>query len=197
MRSVQQTARSCRLPLGPIRQVADQHVKNRREDQTEIPALGVFRLQSGRARVNRGDLGLCRDVLRRILHSSRLQIGHAFRRDGARAEVIATVENLTGAWQDIEIDLINDYHVVLNRSENAGAVRLSEHFTGGTAIVDNFYDTGRIDREPCAGGWIRFQEGSREWIRERRVRALHASAAIARIQAGAGHFRNTERIAPS
>ena len=58
------------------------------------------------------------------------------------------MENLSSEWQDIEIDLINDYHIALNRAKNAGAVRLSEHFTGGTAIVDNFYDTGRIDREP-------------------------------------------------
>ncbi len=84
----------------------------------------------------------------RLSPNNTLQIGHAFRRDGARAEVIATVENLTSEWQDIEIDLINDYHVALNRCQNAGAVRLSEHFTGGTVIVDNFYDTGRIDREP-------------------------------------------------
>ncbi len=84
----------------------------------------------------------------RLSPNSNIQIGHAFRRDGARAEVIASVENLTGDWQDIEIDLLNDYHIALNRSKNAGAVRLSEHFTGGTQIIDNFYDTGRIDREP-------------------------------------------------
>lgn len=110
----------------------------------------------------------------RLSPNNTLQIGHAFRRDGARAEVIATVENLTGEWQDIEIDLVNDYHVALNRSKNAGAVRLSEHFTGGTVIIDNFYDTGRIDREP--DGLLReiVLSNEQDWLKNVPMEAVKA-----------------------
>ena len=63
-------------------------------------------------------------------------------------EVIATVENLTSEWRDVDLDLVNDYRVELNRSQKANGVRVLEHFSGGHEIVDNFYDTGKIDCEP-------------------------------------------------
>jgi hypothetical protein len=84
----------------------------------------------------------------RLLPHSALQIGHAFRETGSRPEVIATVENLTAEVREVEIDLVNDYRVEMTRGRKAEGVRLTEHFAGGNQIVDNFNDTGRIDREP-------------------------------------------------
>jgi hypothetical protein len=76
-------------------------------------------------------------------------IGHAFRVDSNRAEVIATVENTTNDWRDIEVDLLTDYRVELKRSRNAEGVRVTERVPGGEDVIaDNFNDTGRIDREP-------------------------------------------------
>jgi hypothetical protein len=84
----------------------------------------------------------------RLSPGATVLIGHAFC-DGRRAEVIATVENTTDAWRDVEIDLVNDYRVELNRAHQADGVRVTEHVPGGTnAILDNFNDTGKIDREP-------------------------------------------------
>jgi hypothetical protein len=78
-----------------------------------------------------------------------LLIGHAFRESGDRAEVIATLSNSTREPRDIEINIEDDYTVTLRKSKDSAGVILTEWVSGGTSlIVDNFNDTGRIDREP-------------------------------------------------
>jgi hypothetical protein len=76
-------------------------------------------------------------------------LGHAFRADSNRAEVMATIENTAPDWREVEFDLVSDYRVEAKRSGKAEGVRVTERLSGGEdAIVDNFNDTGKIDREP-------------------------------------------------
>ena len=76
-----------------------------------------------------------------------LLIGHAFREDSNRAEVIASIENTNSVARDVEITLVDDYHVEL--TVKVPGVRILERVSGGdNIIVDNFNDTGKIDREP-------------------------------------------------
>jgi hypothetical protein len=88
----------------------------------------------------------------RLLHLSPNQtvlIGHAFGERNRRVEVLATVENTTQQERDVAIDLVNDYRVELNRASQGCGVRVTERVSGGVhAIVDNYNDTGKIDREP-------------------------------------------------
>src|SRR5262249_9078549 len=82
----------------------------------------------------------------RLSPHSTVLVGHAFREDSNRAEVIATVENTTGEWQDVEIDLITDYRVERKGARNAKSdgVRVTETVSGGEdAIADNYPDTGK------------------------------------------------------
>jgi hypothetical protein len=75
-------------------------------------------------------------------------VGHSFREEG-RAEVTAVLTNTTGEAREVEVDLLNDQDVVLRRSPATEGVFLTERVPGGSdLIVDNFSDTGMIDREP-------------------------------------------------
>ena len=81
--------------------------------------------------------------------SRNICIGHAFREEGA-VEVIASLTNLSAEKRhDVRLRLVNDYTVHLERPADAKDVVLEEWVPGGTdVIVDNFNDTGKIDREP-------------------------------------------------
>ena len=83
----------------------------------------------------------------RIPASGNLLVGHSFRDGGDRAEVIATLTNNTREARDVEIEISDDYTISLKKG--GGDVILTEWVPGGSSlIVDNFNDTGRIDREP-------------------------------------------------
>jgi hypothetical protein len=76
-------------------------------------------------------------------------LGHSFRQSGARAEVTSVLTNTGPESHEVEIDLLNDHDIALKRAPREGAVFLTERVPGGTdLIVDNFSDTGQIDREP-------------------------------------------------
>ncbi|MDW8267145.1 MAG: hypothetical protein RMJ52_17630 [Gemmataceae bacterium] len=93
-------------------------------------------------------------VQARLPASSTVLIGHSFRRESNRAEVIAILTNYDAEPRDVEIDLENDYCVRMKRVKGNERVVLTEKVPGGNdIIVDNFNDTGRIDEEPP--GWLR------------------------------------------
>jgi hypothetical protein len=75
-----------------------------------------------------------------------VRIGHAFRRNSL-AEVIATFSNTSpDRKHTATIDILDDHTVRMADHEH---ILFSEWVPGGTdIIVDNFNDTGRIDREP-------------------------------------------------
>lgn len=85
----------------------------------------------------------------RVPATANLLIGHTFRENGDRAEVIATLSNSTREPRDVEIEIKDDYSVTLRKTKDSAGIVLTERVPGGTnLIVDNFNDTGRIDREP-------------------------------------------------
>jgi hypothetical protein len=90
----------------------------------------------------------------RVPANSTLLIGHSFRKEGGRAEVIASLASNDAQPREVEIDLENDYAVRIKRAKGHEKIILTEKVPGGTdIIVDNFNDTGRIDEEP--EGWLR------------------------------------------
>ena len=76
-----------------------------------------------------------------------VRIGHAFRRNSL-AEVMATFSNTSpNRKHKVTIDILDDHTVRMGKHEE---ILFSEWVPGGTdIIVDNFNDTGRIDREPA------------------------------------------------
>jgi hypothetical protein len=76
-------------------------------------------------------------------------LGHSFREAGGRSEVTAVLTNTAPDAREVELDLLNDHDVVLKKTARSEGVFLTERIPGGTElIVDNFSDTGLIDREP-------------------------------------------------
>jgi hypothetical protein len=76
-------------------------------------------------------------------------LGHSFREAGGRSEVTAVLTNSSPDAREVELDLLNDHDVVLKKTARSEGVFLTERIPGGTdLIVDNFSDTGLIDREP-------------------------------------------------
>jgi hypothetical protein len=76
-------------------------------------------------------------------------LGHSFRDAGGRSEVTAVLTNTAPDARELELDLLNDHDVVLKKTARSEGVFLTERIPGGTdLIVDNFSDTGLIDREP-------------------------------------------------
>lgn len=85
----------------------------------------------------------------RVPGGGNLLIGHSFRESGDRAEVMATLSNSSRESRDVEIDIEDDFAVTIRKTADSAGVVLTEWVPGGTSlIVDNFNDTGRIDREP-------------------------------------------------
>ncbi len=76
-------------------------------------------------------------------------LGHAFRESGGGAEVTAVLTNPAPEQREVEVDLLNDHDVAMKRTPKGEGVFLTERVPGGSdLIVDNFSDTGLIDREP-------------------------------------------------
>jgi hypothetical protein len=76
-------------------------------------------------------------------------LGHSFRQSGGVAEVSAVLTNSTSESREVEVDLINDHDVTMKKTPRTEGVFLTERVPGGSdLIVDNFSDTGLIDREP-------------------------------------------------
>lgn len=76
-------------------------------------------------------------------------LGHSFREAGGGAEVTAVLTNTSIEPHEVEVDLLNDHDVAMKRSARTEGVYLTERIPGGAdLIVDNFSDTGLIDREP-------------------------------------------------
>jgi hypothetical protein len=76
-------------------------------------------------------------------------LGHSFRQSGGVAEVSAVLTNTTSEAREVEIDLLNDHDVSMKETPRSAGVFLTERVPGGSdLIVDNFSDTGLIDREP-------------------------------------------------
>ncbi len=85
----------------------------------------------------------------RVPAAGNLLIGHTFHADGERVEVIATLSNSTRVPRDVEIEIKDDYTVTMRKSKDSAGIVITEWVPGGPSfIVDNFNDTGRIDREP-------------------------------------------------
>ncbi len=76
-------------------------------------------------------------------------LGHSFRESGGGAEVTAVITNTTQEAKEVEVDLLNDHDVDMKKTPRNEGVFLTERVPGGSdLIVDNFSDTGLIDREP-------------------------------------------------
>jgi hypothetical protein len=76
-------------------------------------------------------------------------LGHSFRQADGVAEVSAVITNTGSEAREVEVDLLNDHDVEMKRSPRTEGVFLTERVPGGSdLIVDNFSDTGMIDREP-------------------------------------------------
>ena len=75
-----------------------------------------------------------------------VRIGNAFR-ENSPAEVLATFSNTSGNLKlRVTIDILDDHTVRMAKHDD---ILFTEWVPGGTdIIVDNFNDTGRIDREP-------------------------------------------------
>ncbi len=76
-----------------------------------------------------------------------VRIGHAFRNNGS-AQVIANLSNRSHSEAfEVELEVLDDFSVRMAPHDH---VLLSEWVPGGNDfVVDNFNDTGRIDREPA------------------------------------------------
>lgn len=95
-----------------------------------------------------------RTVKVRVPAAASILLVHAFRRESLRTEVIASLNNPTSQARDVELNIENDHHVRLTPHPNNKDITIIERISGGVEnIVDNFNDTGRIDREP--DGYIR------------------------------------------
>jgi hypothetical protein len=93
-------------------------------------------------------------------------LGHSFREAGGRSEVSAVLTNTSPEMREVEIDLLNDHDAALKKTSKSEGVFLTERVPGGTdLIVDNFSDTGLIDREP--EGFLReiVRRNRTEWDR--------------------------------
>jgi hypothetical protein len=76
-------------------------------------------------------------------------LGHSFRESGGGAEVTAVITNTGREAKEVEVDLLNDHDVDMKKTPRNEGVFLTERVPGGSdLIVDNFSDTGLIDREP-------------------------------------------------
>jgi hypothetical protein len=115
------------------------------------PAMILARPGDSRPRTITLDIGP-RDV----------RIGNAFR-ENSPAEVLATFSNTSrNLTHRVTIDILDDHTVRMAKHEK---VLFTEWVPGGTdIIVDNFNDTGRIDREP--DGLIEriIRKNKDEWI---------------------------------
>jgi hypothetical protein len=78
-----------------------------------------------------------------------LLLGHSFRESGGVAEVSAVLTSTVPEAREVEVDLLDDHDVEMKPGARAEGVILTERVPGGSdLIVDNFSDTGLIDREP-------------------------------------------------
>lgn len=122
-----------------------------------LPEEAIFNRYIGTVRESRTGLRLNQILIRpgdsrpfsihvQIEPARDVRIGHAFREEGS-AQVIANLSNTSHTEGfEVELDVLDDYSV--NMAPHP-SVRLTEWVPGGNdIIVDNFNDTGRIDREP-------------------------------------------------
>lgn len=89
-----------------------------------------------------------------------VRIGHAFREEG-QAQVMATLANNSHSERKtVDLEVIDDFSVRMPKMDD---VLLTEWVPGGDEIVDNFNDTGKIDREP--EGFLRriVRQNQDEW----------------------------------
>ena len=85
----------------------------------------------------------------RMAPTASMLLGHGYREDSNRVEAIATLSNRTPQWKEVDVTFETDYHVQLTSNRQSEGVSLTERVSGGAEnIVDNFNDTGRIDKNP-------------------------------------------------
>ena len=100
-----------------------------------------------------------------------VRLGHAFRRNSL-AEVMATISNTSpDRTHKVTIDILDDHTARMASHEQ---ILFSEWVPGGNdIIVDNFNDTGRIDREPYRFIEKIIRKNKEKWIVAGAVHAGH------------------------